>query len=98
MGRCEVARPPRHRRCLIARLSFLPYLPHQSHQPYLPHLPYPLHLPFDQQPLRRPDVVYVPTPDTVVAAMLKLANVTAADVVYDLGSGDGRIPIAAATL
>jgi 16S rRNA G966 N2-methylase RsmD len=46
--------------------------------------------------LREPDVIYVPTPDYVVEAMLKMANVTASDVVYDLGSGDGRIPIAAA--
>lgn len=42
------------------------------------------------------DVIYVPTRDTVVDAMLKLADVTANDVVYDLGSGDGRIVIAAA--
>jgi len=47
-------------------------------------------------PLRDRDVIYVPTPDYVVEAMLKLANVTASDVVYDLGSGDGRIPITAA--
>jgi predicted RNA methylase len=40
--------------------------------------------------------MFVPTPPEVVDAMLKLANVTASDVVYDLGSGDGRIPIAAA--
>ena len=46
--------------------------------------------------LRSPDVIYVPTPQNVVEAMLKLANVTPADVVYDLGSGDGRIPITAA--
>ncbi|CAN5842460.1 methyltransferase domain-containing protein [soil metagenome] len=46
--------------------------------------------------LREPDVVYVPTPQEVVDAMLVLANVTANDVVYDLGSGDGRIPITAA--
>lgn len=46
--------------------------------------------------LRSPDVRYVPTPQTVVDAMLALAGVTAADVVYDLGSGDGRIPITAA--
>jgi tRNA A58 N-methylase Trm61 len=46
--------------------------------------------------LRSPDVVYVPTPQDVVDAMLQLANVTAQDVVYDLGSGDGRIPITAA--
>ncbi len=42
------------------------------------------------------DVIYVPTSDTVVDAMLKLAKVNANDVVYDLGSGDGRIVIAAA--
>jgi precorrin-6B methylase 2 len=41
---------------------------------------------------------YVPTPDDVVERMLALAEVTARDVVYDLGSGDGRIPIAAARL
>jgi tRNA A58 N-methylase Trm61 len=49
-----------------------------------------------QAPLREPDVIYVPTPDYVVEAMLKMANVTASDVLYDLGSGDGRIPITAA--
>ena len=47
-------------------------------------------------PLREPDVIYVPTPQNVVEAMLKLARVTGSDVVYDLGSGDGRIPITAA--
>ena len=47
-------------------------------------------------PLRTPDVIFVPTPQEVVDAMLKLANVTATDVVYDLGSGDGRTPITAA--
>ena len=45
--------------------------------------------------LRSPDVIFVPTPPEVVAAMLKLAKVGPNDVVYDLGSGDGRIPIAA---
>jgi cyclopropane fatty-acyl-phospholipid synthase-like methyltransferase len=48
------------------------------------------------EPFRPPDVFYVPTPPSVVDAMLKMAHVTAADVVYDLGCGDGRIPIAAA--
>ena len=48
------------------------------------------------KPLRDPDVIYVPTPQEVVDAMLALASVTNADVVYDLGSGDGRIPITAA--
>lgn len=45
---------------------------------------------------RRPDVIYVPTPDEVVEAMLQVAKVTKNDVVYDLGTGDGRIPVAAA--
>jgi len=49
-----------------------------------------------QQRLRPPDVRYVPTPQNVVEVMLDMAHVTAADVVYDLGSGDGRIPITAA--
>ena len=39
---------------------------------------------------------YVPTPQDVVERMLALAAVTPADVVYDLGCGDGRIPITAA--
>jgi SAM-dependent methyltransferase len=39
---------------------------------------------------------YVPTPQEVVDRMLQLAGVTKADVVYDLGCGDGRIPITAA--
>jgi cyclopropane fatty-acyl-phospholipid synthase-like methyltransferase len=38
----------------------------------------------------------VPTPQAVVDAMLKMAAVTDQDVVYDLGCGDGRIPITAA--
>ena len=45
---------------------------------------------------REPDVHYVPTPQKVVDAMLKMAKVTETDVVYDLGCGDGRIPITAA--
>jgi SAM-dependent methyltransferase len=45
---------------------------------------------------RRPDVVYVPTPHHVVDEMLRLAGVTKDDVLYDLGSGDGRLVIAAA--
>src|SRR4029434_6355086 len=39
---------------------------------------------------------YVPTPQEVVDQMLSLAEVTSKDVVYDLGCGDGRIPITAA--
>ena len=42
------------------------------------------------------DVPYVPTTQSVVVRMLEEAGVTPDDVVYDLGSGDGRIPITAA--
>ena len=45
---------------------------------------------------RQPDVPYVPTTEEAVRAMLKLADVKKADIVYDLGCGDGRIVIAAA--
>ena len=47
-------------------------------------------------PLREPDVIFVPTPAAVVTGMLKLAKVSAKDVVYDLGCGDGMIITAAA--
>jgi hypothetical protein len=42
------------------------------------------------------DVVWVPTPQSLVDKMLDMAKVTAQDVVYDLGSGDGRTVITAA--
>src|SRR6185436_14509773 len=45
---------------------------------------------------RTPDVIYVPTPQHVVNEMLMLANVKPGDVLYDLGCGDGRIPVTAA--
>ena len=45
---------------------------------------------------RAPDIAFVPTPIPVVERMLELARVTKDDLVYDLGSGDGRIPIIAA--
>ncbi|WP_414572171.1 SAM-dependent methyltransferase [Nostoc sp. CCY 9925] len=49
------------------------------------------------QPQERPgDVPYVPTPQPVVDAMLKVAKVGKNDVLYDLGSGDGRIVVTAA--
>ena len=43
-----------------------------------------------------PDVIYVPTPPEVVEEMLRIADVKKGDVLYDLGSGDGRIPVTAA--
>ena len=47
-------------------------------------------------PLREPDIYFAPTPEVLADAMLKLARVTTGDVVYDLGSGDGRIILLAA--
>ena len=48
------------------------------------------------QTAKLPEVPYVPTENTVVDAMLKLAGVQNTDVVYDLGCGDGRIVVRAA--
>ena len=53
-------------------------------------------LAFVQPPARTPDVHYTPTRHAIADAMLQLAGVGPGDVVYDLGSGDGRIPIIAA--
>ena len=60
-------------------------------------------LAFGQAPVTRkpapqetPDVIFVPTPQEVVDEMLRLADVKPGDVLYDLGSGDGRIPVTAA--
>jgi len=51
---------------------------------------------------KRPDAIqlapYVPTPQDVVDRMLAMAAVTKKDVVVDLGCGDGRIPITAASV
>jgi SAM-dependent methyltransferase len=49
-----------------------------------------------QDPARTPDIFFSPTPQQAVYAMLRLARVTSDDLVYDLGSGDGRIVILAA--
>src|SRR4030095_2850278 len=48
--------------------------------------------------LRQPgkDVMWLPTPDAMVTRMLQIARTTSKDLVYDLGAGEGRIPIAAA--
>lgn len=61
-----------------------PVLPGASEQPVAPNAQ------------RKPDVRYDPSPPRVVRAMLELAEVNENDLVYDLGSGDGRIPITAA--
>jgi precorrin-6B methylase 2 len=49
-----------------------------------------------QKQLREADVVFLPTPEHIAEQMLKLADVRPGDVLYDLGSGDGRIVILAA--
>jgi tRNA G37 N-methylase Trm5 len=52
--------------------------------------------PAQEKPPREPDVIFVPTPQEVVDRMLQLADVRPGEVVYDLGCGDGRIPVTAA--
>ena len=74
--------------CLLSTIA-LPAVAQRSTPPQIP--------PVTQtSPLRAPDVVFLPSDDAVVDAMLKLANVHRNDVVYDLGCGDGKIVIAAA--
>lgn len=58
--------------------------------------PGPIAAASSRQPARTPDIFFVPTWEPVVYRMLELAGVTRDDVVYDLGSGDGRIVILAA--
>lgn len=53
-------------------------------------------VPSEDQTTRTPDVVYVGTPCDVIDKMLETASIQRADVVYDLGCGDGRIIVAAA--
>ncbi len=47
-------------------------------------------------PLRKPDIAFIPTPEGAIDALFNLAQITASDVVYDLGCGDGQILITAA--
>src|SRR4029079_18593828 len=49
-----------------------------------------------EKPAREPDVIYVPTPQEVVDKMLQMADIRPGEIVYDLGCGDGRIPVTAA--
>ena len=45
---------------------------------------------------RGKDVMWMPTPNSIVTEMLNIAQVTSTDLVFDLGAGDGKIPIEAA--
>src|SRR5919197_4401667 len=47
-------------------------------------------------PRKKPDIHYVPTPQELVDVMLEMAKVGKDDIVYDLGSGDGRLVVSAA--
>ncbi len=47
--------------------------------------------------IRTPDILFVPTPQAVVDKMLEMVKLTKNDLVYDLGCGDGRIVITAAS-
>src|SRR5262245_62997462 len=51
----------------------------------------------ERRPVRKPDVPFAPSVDEVVIMMLRTAEVTDKDTVYDLGCGDGRIVITAAS-
>jgi 16S rRNA A1518/A1519 N6-dimethyltransferase RsmA/KsgA/DIM1 with predicted DNA glycosylase/AP lyase activity len=53
-------------------------------------------LPLQPPANRTPDIHFAVTPQPLADAMLRLAQVTRDDVVYDLGSGDGRIVVLAA--
>lgn len=53
-------------------------------------------VPAQERPTREPDVIYVPTPQQVVDKMLEMADVRPGEILYDLGCGDGRIPVTAA--
>lgn len=74
-----------------AVLAAAPALALETHSPYRL-----LSQAQPRKPAQQPDVIYVPTPHEVVDDMLRLANVRKGDILYDLGSGDGRIAIAAA--
>ena len=47
-------------------------------------------------PIRKPDIGFIPTPKVAIDTLLQIVNVTASDVVYDLGCGNGEIVITAA--
>jgi SAM-dependent methyltransferase len=79
-------------RPLAAALLAVTALAARAQQPPAPSVPSPA----PARPARAPDVVFIPTPERVVEAMLDLARVGKGDVVYDLGCGDGRIVVAAA--
>jgi SAM-dependent methyltransferase len=79
-----------HSGALLAGALIEPLSHSAAQQPALPPPPESM------QPARRPDVIYVPTNEEVVRGMLKLAGTTKDDIVYDLGCGDGRIPVIAA--
>ncbi len=81
--------------CMLAIQEVAPRTPHLAPRTSLiaPRTP---HLAPRTSQSPRPDVHFAATPQPVADAMLRLARVTRDDVVYDLGSGDGRIVVLAA--
>jgi SAM-dependent methyltransferase len=92
MARQQIVMPPNTRRHwpLLVLLSFAALL-----NPALPAAAQDATT-AERPPARTPDIQFVPTRQVIVDAMLRLASVGPGDVVYDLGSGDGRIVIIAA--
>ncbi|MGE5814360.1 MAG: SAM-dependent methyltransferase [Acidobacteriota bacterium] len=79
----------------ISHTAFIALLIIAIARPVTPAVPGPQQSGQNRQPPQR-DIYFAPTSQEVAEQMLKLARVTAEDVVYDLGSGDGRIVVLAA--
>ncbi|ACK72484.1 putative RNA methylase [Gloeothece citriformis PCC 7424] len=84
--------------CLATGISFLSLNLAGCSQPDLVETETPEPGATVQSQIIRRDVPYVPTSEAVVQEMLRIAQVSENDILYDLGSGDGRIPIKAAQL
>jgi SAM-dependent methyltransferase len=89
------AAPPQQAPPLVQPPLSLPPAPQLQSPPALPPLP-PLDSSEPRPGQAGKDVIWLPTPEALVERMLTMAQVGPRDVVYDLGSGDGRLVIAAA--
>jgi len=90
------SRPPLAPRLLIAAgfAAFAAFAAAPPAAQEIPRLGDELYRPQLRQPGK--DVMWLPTPEAMVTRMLAAARTSPRDVVYDLGAGEGRIPIAAA--
>jgi len=94
-GAQSPAAPPQQTPPLVQPPLSLPPAPQLQSPPALPPLP-PLDSSEPRPGQAGKDVIWLPTPEALVERMLTMAQVGPRDVVYDLGSGDGRMVIAAA--